>query len=206
MDKNAKKDKMEITYVTGNVAKINSAKQFLEPYGIKVNHIKMDTPELQLDSVVEIAKYSAKYASNILKTDVIKNDTGFYIDALGGFPAAYSHYVEEKLGYQGILKLLEGVENRKAKFVEAFAYAEYGKQPIVFKSITYGKIATQPSGKYGWGWDFIFIPDGYEKTLACYDDSERYLKWNTDGFLQIIDFLKQKNTKNIKKGDTNEIY
>ncbi|MBQ8425429.1 MAG: non-canonical purine NTP pyrophosphatase [Clostridia bacterium] len=184
---------MEITYVTGNKAKIESAKQFLEPYGIKVNHIKMETPEIQADFVDEIAKYSAKYACKILNKDVIKNDTGFYVDALGGFPGAYSHYVEDKIGFEGLLKLLDGVENRKASFVEAFAYCKVGKEPIIFKSITSGIISKEPQGSYGWGWDFVFIPDGEEKTLASFPDNERYLKWNTDGFYQIIEYLKEKN-------------
>jgi XTP/dITP diphosphohydrolase len=187
---------MEFTYVTGNMAKINSAKRFLEPYGITVNHIKMDTPEIQADNVDDIAKYSAKYASEVLKRDVIKNDTGFYIEALNGFPGAYSHYAEETLGYEGVLKLLEGKENRKAKFVEAFAYCKYGEDPIIFKSITNGKIDYKPSGEYGWGWDHIFIPDGEEKPFANFPDNERYLKWNTDAYLEIIKYFKNKEIKN----------
>ncbi len=50
----------------------------------------------------------------------------------------------------GILKLLERKENRKAMFIEAYAYCEYGKEPKVFKSITKGTIAKEKSGKYGW--------------------------------------------------------
>ena len=78
----------EITYVTGNWAKIESARQYLEPLGIKVSNIKMETNEIQADSVEEVAKHSAKEASDILKKDVLKNDTGLYVDALNGFPAA----------------------------------------------------------------------------------------------------------------------
>ena len=183
---------MEITYVTGNPAKISSAKQYLEPLGIKVNHIKMDTPEIQADDVEDISKYSAKYASNLLKKDVLKNDTGFFVEALGGFPGPYSHYVEEKIGNSGLLKLMENQENRKAKFIESFAYCEYGNEPIIFKSITTGKIAYDKSGTYGWGWDRIFIPDGSNKTLGCYNDSERYLKWNTEGYDKLAEYLKNK--------------
>ena len=53
----------EITYVTGNWAKIDSAKQILEPLGYQVNNIKMDTIEIQADTTEEVAKYSAKCAS-----------------------------------------------------------------------------------------------------------------------------------------------
>ena len=86
--------------------------------------------------------------------------------------------------------MLEGVENRKAHFIEAYAYCEYGKEPIVFKSITNGTIAKEKSGKYGWCWDFIFVPDGYDKPMGNYPDEERFLMWNTDAFYELAEFLK----------------
>lgn len=182
----------KITYVTGNWAKIQSAKQKLEPLGIEVNNVKMDTTEIQANTVEEVAMYSAKEASDKLKCSVLKNDTGLYVEALGGFPGPYTHYVDEKLGEDGILKLLENKENRNACFMEAFAYCEYGKDPIVFKSVTRGKIATEKSGKYGWSWDFIFIPDGKDKTLGNYPDEERFDIWNSDAYYELAEFIKNK--------------
>lgn len=135
----------KITYVTGNWSKIMSAKNILEPLGIKVNNVKMETTEIQADTVEEVAMHSAKEASDKLKCTVLKNDTGLFVEALCGFPGPYTHYVDEKIGEDGLLKLLEGVDNRNACFVEAFAYCEYGKDPIVFKSITKGKIANGKS-------------------------------------------------------------
>ena len=133
----------KITYVTGNWSKIMSAKNILEPLGIEVDNVKMETTEIQADTVEEVAMHSAKEASDKLKCAVLKNDTGLYVEALGGFPGPYTHYVDERLGEDGLLKLLEGVDNRNACFMEAFAYCEYGKDPIVFKSITKGKIAKE---------------------------------------------------------------
>lgn len=182
----------KITYVTGNWAKITSAKQLLEPLGVKIDNVKMETTEIQADTVEEVAIHSAKEASEKLKTTVLKNDTGLYVEALGGFPGPYTHYVDEKLGEDGLLKLMEGVENRNACFIEAFAYCEYGEEPIVFKSITRGKIAKEKSGNYGWSWDFIFIPDGYDKTMANYSDEERFHTWNTDAYNDLAAFLKDK--------------
>lgn len=182
----------KIVYVTGNWSKILSAKQILEPLGIEVDNIKMETTEIQADTVEEVAMHSAKEASEKLKCSVLKNDTGLYVDALGGFPGPYTHYVDEKLGEDGLLKLLENEDNRNACFIEAFAYCEYGKDPIVFKSITKGKIAREKSGEYGWSWDFIFIPDGYDKTMGNYPDEERCLVWNTDAYYELAEFLKNK--------------
>ena len=96
-----------ITYVTSNWFKILSAKEVLEPLGFKVEHIKMDTTEIQADKVEEIAMHSAKEASDKLKKSVLKNDTGLFIEALNGFPGPYTHYVGERLGEEKILKLQE---------------------------------------------------------------------------------------------------
>ena len=181
-----------ITYVTGNWSKILSAKQILEPMGIKVDNVKMETTEIQADTVEEVAMHSAKEASERLKCTVLKNDTGLYVEALGGFPGPYTHYVDERLGEDGLLKLMEGEENRNECFIEAFAYCEYGKDPIVFKSITKGKIAKEKSGTYGWSWDFIFIPDGYDKTMGNYPDDERCHVWNTDAYNELANYLKNK--------------
>lgn len=183
----------KITYVTGNWSKIMSAKNILEPLGFIVDNIKMETTEIQADTVEEIAIHSAKEASDKLKCNVLKNDTGLFIEALNGFPGPYTHYVDDTLKEDGILKLLEGIENRNACFIEAFAYCEYGKDPIAFKSVTKGKIAKEKSGTYGWSWDFIFIPDGYDKTMGNYPDKERCKVWNTDGYKELANYLKDLN-------------
>lgn len=184
---------MKITLVTGNWAKIAMAKQILEPLGIEVDNVKMDTIEIQADSVEEVAAYSAKWASDKLKTTIVKNDTGIMVEALKGFPAAYTHYAADTIGEDGLLKLMRGVENRKACFVQALAFCEYGKEPVVFKSITEGSIAKRKSGKYGWAWDFIFIPKGQTKTLGSFPDDKRFKFWNDTGYKQLVDYLKKNN-------------
>ena len=182
----------KITLVTGNVAKLISARQFLEPYGIKVDNEKIETTEIQSDSIEEIAAFSAKEASEKLKCTVLKNDTGFCIEALGGFPGPYTHYVMDKIGTDGILKLMEGIEDRKAYYKEAFAYCEYGKEPVIFTAITSGRLATKKSGKYGMRIDPIFIPDGHKKTMANYNDDERFKLWNTSAYDEIAKYVLDK--------------
>lgn len=93
----------KITFVTGNWSKILSAKQILEPLGIEVDHVKMDTTEIQADSVEEIAMHSAKEASEKLKCSVLKNDTGLFVEALDGFPGPYTELV--KMDFLNFLKV-----------------------------------------------------------------------------------------------------
>ena len=73
---------MKITYITGNWAKVKSAKQILEPLGIEVDNVKMSTTEIQADIVEEVAIHSAKEASEKLNCSTLKNDTGLFIEEL----------------------------------------------------------------------------------------------------------------------------
>ena len=182
----------KITYVTGNWAKIENAKQILEPLGYEIEQVKMDVPELQLDSIEDVAKNSAKWASEKLKCAVLKNDSGLCIEALKGFPGPYTHYADDTIGEDGVLKLMDGIDNRKAMFVEVLAYCEYGEEPVAFTAITNGTIAKEKSGKYGWSWDFIFIPDGETKTLGCFEDDIRFGFWNDDAYIKLADYIKSK--------------
>ena len=118
----------------------------MEPLGYTVDNKKIDTIEIQADDVEDVAKYSAKWASNELKCDVLKNDTGLFVEALNGFPGVYTHYVDDTLGEDGLLKLLDGVSNRRAYFKEVLAYCKYGEEPITFVGITKGTIAKVKSG------------------------------------------------------------
>ena len=86
-----------ITYVTGNKAKIASAKQALEPLGFEIDNVKMETPEIQANDVVEVSKFSAKWAAEKLGKPVLKNDSGLFVNVLKGFPGVYTSFVDETI-------------------------------------------------------------------------------------------------------------
>ena len=181
----------KITYVTGNWAKIESAKKALEPLGYIIDNIKMETPEIQANDVTEVAKFSAKWACEKLGKPVLKNDSGLFVNSLNGFPGVYTHYAEDTIGEDGLLKLMDGITDRTAYFKEAISYCEPGKEPIVFEGITKGIIDTKKSGTYGWSWDFIFIPEGEEKTLGCFPDDERWGFWSLDCYKKLVNYLEK---------------
>lgn len=183
----------KITYVTGNWAKIETAKKELEPLGYKVEQIKMDTPEIQADDVEEVAKYSAKWACEKLVIPVLKNDSGLFVKSLKGFPGVYTHYADDTIGEDGLLKLLEGIEDRDAYYKDTLAYCEPGKEPVTFSGLTKGKIAKSKEGTYGWSWDFIFIPEGETKPMGCFPDEERWNFWDLSCYKELAKYLENKN-------------
>lgn len=183
----------KITYVTGNWAKLESARHALEPLGFEVDNVKMETPEIQADDVTEVSKYSAKWAAEQLNKPVLKNDSGLFVNALKGFPGVYTHYAEDTIDVDGLLKLMEGIEDRSAYFKESIAYCEPGKEPVVFEGFTKGTIDIKKSGTYGWSWDFVFIPEGENQTLGCFEDEARWEFWSQDAYKDLAKYLvKQK--------------
>ncbi len=185
--------KKSITYVTGNWAKLASAKQVLEPLGYEVDNIKMETPEIQADDVVEVSMYSAKWAAEKLNKPVLKNDSGLFVNGLKGFPGVYTSFVEKTIGEDGLLKLMENLDDRSAYFKESIAYCEPGKEPVVFEGITKGKIDSKKKGTNGWRWDFVFSPEGEKQSLACFEDDKKWDFWSQDAYKKLAEYLKNKN-------------
>lgn len=148
--------------MTGNAHKAAEVAAFFHGTA-EITHIFLDLPEHRSDNVGEIARGKAGYAYEQLKTPLIVDDTGFFIDALNGFPGPYAAYVLNTIGNSGVLKLMEGREDRTARFVTAIAFAdENGVR--VFKGIIEGRVAHAPRGEGGFGYDPIF--ETGEKTLA----------------------------------------
>ena len=155
-----------VTYVTGNKFKVQVAKEHLEKFGIEIESQKIELPELQADTIEEVAISKAKYAANALNKPIMINDSGLIIPALNDFPGPMSKYFEQTIGEDGILKLMVDIEDRKAYFKEVISYCEPKEEPILFTSITNWSIAKEKKGEYGWGSDQIFVVENSDKTLA----------------------------------------
>ena len=167
---------MKITYVTGNWAKIKSARQILEPLGFEVDNIKMDTPELQDDSIENVAKYSAKWSSDELKCDVLKNDSGLCIDALKGAPGIHSaRYAETpQARIDRVLSEMQAKENRSARFQCCMTLLN-PKGEIAFShtGICEGSIIESQRGVNGFGYDPIFLLKNSNKTMAELSEQDK---------------------------------
>jgi len=140
--------------VTSNAGKAAEVAAFFGG-SLEVDHVDLEVPEYRSNDIAEIAREKARYAYRQLRTQLIVDDTGFFIDALHGFPGPFAAYVLNSIGNAGILKLMEGIPDRKAKFTTGVAYAdEHGIQ--VFTGTLEGTIALSPRGENGFGYDPIF--------------------------------------------------
>lgn len=172
---------MKLWFITANQKKYEEASEILAEFGIALQHFSYDYDEIQPRSIgesslEEVLMHALKELESLenekLKTPYFIDDSGLFIEALNGFPGVYSSYVYRSIGNKGILKLMEGERNRKAKFICMLALKESEGEVKIFKGVCEGKIAEKEKGSYGFGYDPIFIPDHASKTFA----EDKYLK------------------------------
>ncbi|MBN8193288.1 hypothetical protein JI667_14145 [Bacillus sp. NTK074B] len=168
----------EIIFVTTNKGKIASAQKELT--NINVLPIEAELSEPRSDDIKEIAKQKVLQAYSIVKQPCIALDSGFFIEALNGFPRAYVNHMLDTIGIEGILKLMSGVENRACEFKSCLAYYD-GEELRFFESKSPGSIAEKRRGsdnENSWSdlW-YIFIPRHFHKTMAEFD-KEAFLVYN----------------------------
>ncbi len=156
-----------INFITGNPHKALEVKHILSEYNIEVRVVNYPKIEIQSDTLEKIACYAALQAAIALNIPVVVEDSGLFICSLNGFPGPYSAYVYKTIGLKGVLKLMENVKDRRAKFVCVVAYAEPGGYIKLFKGKAEGYISYTIRGKGGFGYDPIFIPVEFgNKTYA----------------------------------------
>ena len=161
----------KMVFVTGNSGKFREAKEILAAKDIEVLQDRSGYPELQEDDLEPIASYGAKWAAEKLKIPVMVDDSGLFIHSLGGFPGPYSAFVEDNLGNQKVLKLMEDETDRTAMFKSVIGYCEPGCEPVVFTGTVEGTIAHEERGPGGFGYDPIFEYHG--RTFGEIGDVEK---------------------------------
>ena len=160
-----------VFFATGNINKFNEARSILGQYGIAVGMLRLKGDEIQSDSLKEIAETSVKNAYDRCGLPIFVEDAGLFLDALDGFPGPYAAYVYKTIRNSGILKLMENLNERHAKFQSVIAYYDNQTicEPECFDGESRGQITTaerKEQGKSGFGFDPIFQPEGSSKTFA----------------------------------------
>jgi XTP/dITP diphosphohydrolase len=145
----------------------------MRDHGYELEHIKTTYPEIQADTIEETIAPGLRWLMERYNRPIMIDDSGLFVDALKGFPGVYSSYVFKTVGCDGILRLMEGVKNRSARFECCIGFLVPGKEPHMSKGVAKGSIAEKKAGTGGFGYDPVFVPEGYTKTYAQIDIPEK---------------------------------
>merc|ERR1712063_209998 len=170
----AKKQKLDttpmskpITFVTGNANKLREVAAIVGD-SIPMTSHAVDLPELQGEPD-DISKEKCRLAAEAIKGPVCVEDTALCYNSLKGLPGPYIKWFLEKLGHDGLNRILDGYEDKSAYALCVFSFtAGPGEEIFVFRGEVPGKIVP-PRGPTNFGWDPVFQPDGYDQTYAEMD-------------------------------------
>ncbi len=164
---------MKLVFATNNKHKLAEIQQVLgdkfEIISLKDLNFSEDIPEPH-DSLEDNAREKSSFVYNRFKMNCFADDTGLEIEALNGEPGVYAaRYAGENPSYDDnmnkVLENLKGIENRKARFRTVVSLIIDGKE-FQFEGIVEGKILKEKHGDAGFGYDPIFMPDGYNQSFA----------------------------------------
>lgn len=156
----------QLYFITGNEGKLTELQQKLSPLQIKVIQKNLGYPEIQAETLEEVAEYGIAHVQQNFTKPFILEDAGLFIHALNGFPGVYSKYVYYTIGLDGILKLMRQQKNRQAIFRSVYGFSDEQQQPHYFIGECPGIINIEKRGNQGFGYDPIFIPNGDVRTFA----------------------------------------
>lgn len=164
---------MKILFATNNAHKLSEVAAVLGPDFTLITPreagITEEIPEEQ-PTLEGNALQKARYLHERTGLDCFADDTGLEVEALGGEPGVHSaRYATDGHDFAAnnrlLLKNLDGVGNRRARFRTAIALILGGKE-YLFEGIVNGHIAQCESGAEGFGYDPLFIPEGEIQTFA----------------------------------------
>ncbi|HOJ66667.1 MAG TPA: non-canonical purine NTP diphosphatase [Paludibacteraceae bacterium] len=163
----------KLVFATNNLHKLQEVRAILDGK-VQIQSLSeigcLDEIPETADTLEGNALLKAKFVYDRFQLDCFADDTGLEIEALGGEPGVFSaRYAGlEHDSYKNrmkVLRLMEQQTNRKAQFRTVIALVLQGKE-YLFEGKVEGVITREPRGEGGFGYDSIFVPNGYEQTFA----------------------------------------
>lgn len=175
------------TFITSNK---NKWKEVCKILNFKIPSKKIDLIEIQELDLKKILKEKAKMAYKNLKNPVVVEDVSLILKGFNNFPGPLVKWIIKAKGPEGLIDICRGLKNFEAEAICGICTYD-GKKFKYFEGKVKGKISKNVRGENGFGWDPVFIPEGYKKTFAEMDIKEknkishRYIAWK-----KISKFLK----------------
>ena len=193
----------KIIFATNNEHKLTEVRAILKDtyqvLSLKDINCFEDIPETA-DNLEDNARQKAQYIYKHYQVDCFADDSGLEVEALGGAPGVYSARFaalegtgephDAKANTNRLLRELKDKDNRKAQFRTIICLIQNGKE-YLFEGIVTGKINQQESGSEGFGYDPVFMPDGYDKTFAeLGNDVKNTISHRARAVKKLVDFLQ----------------
>lgn len=189
----------KLVFATNNAHKTVEVREILAPTYEVLNlsdiGCDVDIPETG-DTFAENATLKSSYVVENYNIDCFADDSGLEVEALNNEPgiysARYSGIKNDKVNLELLLQKMQGVDNRKARFITVISLMQDGQNHL-FEGVINGTIRQEPAGNGGFGYDPVFVPEGYDVTFAEMDLAlKNKISHRALAMQQLIAFLKDK--------------
>ena len=201
-----------IVFATNNQHKLQEIRDILgsgyEVVSLKEIGCDVDIPETG-NTLEENALQKAQYVYDHYHVSCFADDTGLEVEALDGAPGVHSARYAEGTDHDSeanmakLLRELDGKENRQARFRTVICYIEQQdvcpcgctsiKKIHQFEGIVNGHIATEKHGTEGFGYDPIFVPEGYDQSFAeLGEEIKNGISHRARAVAKLVEYLKKK--------------
>ncbi len=151
-----------ISFITGNKGKFAEVQAIIPD----VHQLDIDLPEIQEIDPKKVIEAKLKEArTQYAEREFIVEDTSLSLMCLNGLPGPLIKWFTKAMGNEGLVRITERFENNRAEARTMIGYLNAPGEISFFEGVIPGRIVS-PRGDAGFGWDPIFLPDGYEKTFA----------------------------------------
>jgi XTP/dITP diphosphohydrolase len=191
--------KPRLVVATRNAHKTSEIRALLgDRYEVLDSNDFLETPRIEETGTtfLENARLKAEGVSQVIDGWVLSDDSGLEVDVLDGAPGVWSSsYGGEEgnhiLNNERLLRELEGKTDRRARFLCTMVLAREGLEVAHFTGAVEGRIIDVPRGGAGFGYDPLFIPDGYDETFAeLGEDVKNTLSHRSIALMKVVDFLE----------------
>jgi XTP/dITP diphosphohydrolase len=174
----------KVVIATHNPGKLKEMRELLAPHGIETiaaGDLGLKEPDETGTSFSENAKIKAEAATKASGLPALADDSGLAVDALGGQPGIHSaRWAGEKKDFAQAMRMVEeklaarDVFNRRAAFIAVLCIAWPDGEIATFEGRVDGEIIWPPRGNQGFGYDPIFLPDGFNRTFGEMSSDEKH--------------------------------
>ena len=177
----------KVVIATHNPGKLKEMRQLLESYGIEMiaaGDLGLEEPAETGTSFAENARIKAMAAARAAGLPALADDSGLAVGALGGEPGIHSaRWAGEKKDFMQAMQMIEdklkaikaaSPAERRGAFIAALCVAWPDGEAATFEGRVEGTIVWPPRGRHGFGYDPIFLPEGFERTFCEMSAEEKH--------------------------------
>jgi non-canonical purine NTP pyrophosphatase (RdgB/HAM1 family) len=150
-----------IYFVTGSEGKFRELSAMLP----ELKQLKLELDEIQSLDPKKVIEHKLEQASHEHEGELMVEDTSLVLQALGELPGTFIKWFQQALGLDGIAELAAKYPDQSATARTVIGYRDGAGERHYFTGEAHGRIV-KPRGAGGFGWDDIFVPEGYEKSFA----------------------------------------